>query len=87
MMTITIPDGYAVINTKTKNFVDYDGEESRYYSGVWDSYEGAKEVVDDIDFLIKNRNNVSSRKVKRNRKYLAICKVTLNCEVLPQNIC
>lgn len=67
--------GYCVVNSKTENFVDYDGSECPSSFESWETPDGAQEVLDEIDFYISNHNNKHSRKVAQMRSYMKIGKV------------
>lgn len=67
--------GYTVVNTKTRKFVDYDGSEDEEGYSSWDTKEGPQEILDEVDWYIKNYNNKDSRKIKQNRKHLKIGKL------------
>ena len=67
--------GYVVVNTKTENFVDYNGSECKNSFETWFEKDGAQEIIDEVKEYVETHNNKHSRKVKKELKNIKIGKL------------
>ena len=69
--------GYTVININNNNFVEFDGNESSDSYATYSEQSGAQEILEEIDWWLKNRNNKKTRQLAQNRKHFKVVKIKL----------
>jgi hypothetical protein len=82
MKKLTRFSGFTALNVKTNRFVDYDGKEYESSYSVWETPEGAQEIIDEIDWYAKKYNNKFARKLRRNLKNFKVVKVVEHFEAI-----